>query len=174
MFGLEEIDNIDVVNRSCTNEIPGTILCVVVIFLVGGTGKSNTRTFSKLQGSLYFRTIHVVFQMSNILYKAVVKNFATHIQNRYTRIFDGQKALERVQRSEIASFENFFMFDITMTNFGNIIKCIFELTCSIMPFPIVLINQHSYAENGKYDQKVDQNPVSKSTFYNHRLLFKFY
>jgi hypothetical protein len=41
-------------------------------------------------------------------------------------------------------------------------------------FPIVLIDQNSYAENRKHDQKADQNPVSKSTSYNHRLLFKNY
>lgn len=66
------------------------------------------------------------------------------------------------------------MFDITMADFGNVVERIFELASSVMPFTVVLINQHCHAKNGKYDQKVDQNPVSKGTFYNHRLSFKFH
>jgi hypothetical protein len=74
---------------------------------------------------------------------------------------------------EISRLEYSFVLNIPAANLRNIIERIFELASAVMPLSIVLIYQYSDAENGKNNQKVYQDPVPKSTLYNHLLLFKF-
>jgi hypothetical protein len=61
------------------------------------------------------------------------------------------------------------MLDVTMGYFGNIIQCIFELARSVALFPIVLVQQNSQGEYGKYNKEVDKYSAAKGALYNHVL-----
>ena len=54
MVGLQKINDVDIVNRSSSDNIFIAILGVIIKFLVGRIRKPNTRTLSKAQRFLNF------------------------------------------------------------------------------------------------------------------------
>jgi hypothetical protein len=164
---FQEPDNVDIVNGGSSHKIGLAILGIIIEFLVGRGRKPYARAFSGEQSFLNFGTAQVIFHRLHVGHKAVVQNLAGHINYGEPRIGYRQQNFQSIERLEIAGFKYFFVLDVPVRYFRNIIQNIFELSRPVTFFTIVLISQYRQGKNEKNDEEVNKYSAAKSALYNH-------